>query len=514
MLILPHQNGLSLRSLPMATLCLALICIGVFFTMQHADDTIVARARQTYEASSLPSIELPRYRAWLAQQSSAQAQETLVRLQRKPKDLFPAIESDPKFREALHDLRVVTPTDIEFERWKTARQSVDELLDRRSSSSLIFQPGAPSWTRVTHAFLHPDLMRLIGDVFVLLLIGPFVEAAIGRARYLLAYVVFAIAASAAHGALAGTPLMGAAGPLAGLMAMALVLLGRRRVRISVWLLLPIVSATIPALTLTVVWAMNEIFQRSFGSLPPLTVWPELAGALAGAVAAWSLRASGSRFVNAAVATHLGGDLEEDRYTLLMREAEHAEQRGDAPMAARMREELLRMQPESVDNLRNYFVATVHAGGAEVPRALQVVLRFRSADKKAQLRPIYLRMTHAELLQLLPVPDQLRLARRLASTREDRAAVQLIDRILVDGAAREKFAPEITECLTFLHQAYSRYGLKPQAAAMQERMMSYFFRGAPSDGGGSSRFASTLHSGAARPTAIGRGPDTVFIDMSK
>jgi hypothetical protein len=180
----------------------------------------------------------------------------------------------------------------------------------------------------------------------------------------------------------------------------------------------------------------------------------------------------------------------------------------------MHRELLRMQPESVDNLRNYFNATVRAGGAEVARALRVALRFRSADKKAQLRPIYLRMTQDDLLQLLPVPDQLRLVRRLASTREDRAAVQLLDRILADGAAREEFAPQITECLTFLYQAYSRYGLKPQAAAMQERMMSYFFRGAPSDGGGSSRFASTLHTGAARPTAIGRGPDTVFIDMNK
>jgi len=513
-LILPHQNGLSLRSLPMATLCLALICIGVFFTMQHADDAVVARAQQTYESSSLPAIELPRYRAWLAQQSTAQAQETLEQLQRKPKDLFPAIESDPTFREALRGLQVVTPTDIEFERWKAARQSVDELLDRRTSSSLISQPGAPFWTRVTHAFMHPDLMRLIGNVFVLLLIGPFVEAAIGRARYLLAYLGCAIAASAAHGAFVGTPLMGAAGPLAGIMAMALVLLGRRRVRISVWLLIPIVSATIPALTLTVVWAMNEVVQRSFGSLALLTFWPELAGALAGAVAAWSVRATGSRFVDAAVATRFGGDFKEDRYTLLVREAERAEQRGDAPKAARMHRELLRMQPESVENLRKYFNATVRAGGAEVARALRVALRFRSADKKAQLRPIYLRMTQEDLLQLLLVPDQLRLVRRLASTREDRAALQLIDRILVDGAAREEFAPLITECLAFLYQAYSRYGLKPQAAAMQERMMSYFFRGAPSDGGGSSRFASTLHTGAARPTAIGRGPDTVFIDMSK
>jgi hypothetical protein len=51
--------------------------------------------------------------------------------------------------------------------------------------------------------------------------------------------------------------------------------------------------------------------------------------------------------------------------------------------------------------------------------------------------------------------------------------------------------------------------------MQERMMSYFFRGAPTDGsGGSSRFPSTLQAPSGRPTAVGRGPDTAFIDMSQ
>jgi hypothetical protein len=51
--------------------------------------------------------------------------------------------------------------------------------------------------------------------------------------------------------------------------------------------------------------------------------------------------------------------------------------------------------------------------------------------------------------------------------------------------------------------------------MQERMMSYFFRGAPTESGaGNSRFRSTLQTGASRPTAAGRGPDTAFIDMSQ
>ena len=46
-------------------------------------------------------------------------------------------------------------------------------------------------------------------------------------------------------------------------------------------------------------------------------------------------------------------------------------------------------------------------------------------------------------------------------------------------------------------------------------MSYFFRGAPTESGaGNSRFTSTLQTGASRPTAVGRGPDTAFIDMSQ
>lgn len=514
-LILPHRAGPSLRRLPLATLFLALICIGVFYTVQRTDSALQSQAELVYAASYLPSIELPRYRAWLAQQKTAQAQQALDQLQRDPTRLFAAIEADPDFRKALRSFREIAPSDIEFERWKSARQAVDDLLDRRVSALLTSQPGAPFWSRVTHAFLHPDLLRLAGNVLVLLFIGPFVEAAIGRWRYLLAYLASAMAASAVHGALSDTPLIGAAGPLAGLMAMSLVLLGQRRIRISVWLLIPIVSAKIPALTLTVVWAINEAVQRTYGSVPPLSFLPDLSGALTGAALAWVMRASSGRFVDAAVASRFGVDFNDERHMLLLREAERSQQRGDVAQAARIHRELLRMQPDSVASLRRYFDMTVIAGGAEIPHAMQVALRFRSADNKAQLRPIYLRMTRDDLLRLLSIPDQLRLVRRLASTREDRAALQLIDRILADEASREHYAPMITECLSFLYQAYSRYGLKPQASAMQERMMTYFFRGAPTeDDAGSGRIAPTPQAGSPRSVTVGRGLDTEFIDMGE
>jgi membrane associated rhomboid family serine protease len=80
------------------------------------------------------------------------------------------------------------------------------------------------WRLVTSGFLHANLIHLGMNMFILWLIGSQIEAALGRARYLLLYFVALLAGAA--GALLQAPLsltVGASGAIFGLFGALLVL---------------------------------------------------------------------------------------------------------------------------------------------------------------------------------------------------------------------------------------------------------------------------------------------------
>lgn len=85
------------------------------------------------------------------------------------------------------------------------------------------------WQLLTSAFLHLDVLHIAFNMFALWVLGPQLETALGRARYLALYLVSAFAGSAfvMWFASPGTTTVGASGALFGLMG-ALVLVAYRR----------------------------------------------------------------------------------------------------------------------------------------------------------------------------------------------------------------------------------------------------------------------------------------------
>src|SRR5690606_15057541 len=86
---------------------------------------------------------------------------------------------------------------------------------------------------VTHAFLHGDVMHLLGNMFFLAALGLLVEGALGPWRFALLYLVGAVGAglfSAAWNWGAPGGGLGASGAIAALMGAFCVLWGRRPVR--------------------------------------------------------------------------------------------------------------------------------------------------------------------------------------------------------------------------------------------------------------------------------------------
>jgi membrane associated rhomboid family serine protease len=97
-----------------------------------------------------------------------------------------------------------------------------------SDGSLIGVAEGEWWRLITATFLHYGLLHLALNMLVLWFIGPALEEYLGRARYLLLYVVAGLAGSA--GALLLDPntlAVGASGAIWGLMGAAVVLELRR-----------------------------------------------------------------------------------------------------------------------------------------------------------------------------------------------------------------------------------------------------------------------------------------------
>ncbi len=95
------------------------------------------------------------------------------------------------------------------------------------------------WRLVTAAFLHAGVLHLAFNMIALYLFGPFVERALGAARFLVAYLAMAVVSSVFVYVLTPpfTPTVGASGAVFGLIAFALVLLVKARQDVSQLLVL-------------------------------------------------------------------------------------------------------------------------------------------------------------------------------------------------------------------------------------------------------------------------------------
>ncbi len=129
-------------------------------------------------------------------------------------------------------------------------------------------------------FLHGSWMHLLGNMWFLYLFGNNVEDSMGRARFVVFYLVGGLAAALLQVALqpdSAVPMVGASGAISGVMGAYLVLYPRVRV----WTLVPIgfflTSIALPAWTMLLFWFGLQL-------LGGVTV---VAGATGGGVAFWA-----------------------------------------------------------------------------------------------------------------------------------------------------------------------------------------------------------------------------------
>ena len=83
------------------------------------------------------------------------------------------------------------------------------------------------------------------------------------------------------------------------------------------------------------------------------------------------------------------------------------------------------------------------------------------------------MSQPHVLAALPVDEQLRLARRLVATREDAAALRVLDGLLASDTLKNLYGRQIADCLLGLFTTYSRHGLRQPADDVKRRLSTHF-----------------------------------------
>ncbi|MCA1632784.1 MAG: rhomboid family intramembrane serine protease [Acidobacteria bacterium] len=120
-------------------------------------------------------------------------------------------------------------------------------------------PGSVYLTLLSSMFMHGSLLHLFGNMLYLWIFGDNLENLLGRARYLLFYLVCGVVASLSH-VLMNTgsfiPSLGASGAISGVLGGYLLLFPKRQVRVIMMRML----TTVPAVAAIGLWFVFQLIE--------------------------------------------------------------------------------------------------------------------------------------------------------------------------------------------------------------------------------------------------------------
>lgn len=139
----------------------------------------------------------------------------------------------------------------------------------------------------TSMFLHGHWLHLLGNVWILWVFGPAVEDRLGHLRFAWFYVTTGVAAGLVHALLhlgSRTPMVGASGAIAGVMAAYLVFYPWRRVTFLVPVFFLPLFVPLPAAAFLVFWFAYQLlgaYTSGFGQTGGIAFWAHVGGFVTG-----------------------------------------------------------------------------------------------------------------------------------------------------------------------------------------------------------------------------------------
>src|SRR5215471_10356777 len=150
-------------------------------------------------------------------------------------------------------------------------------------------PGPQVSHLLTSMFLHGSWMHLLGNMWFLWLFGNNVEDAMGRARFIIFYLLSGLAAAAGQvlaNLSSAVPMVGASGAISGVMGGYLVLYPHVRVFALVPIGFIITSVALPAWAMLIYWLFIQFVSglASFGgNVGGVAFWAHIGGFITGVV---------------------------------------------------------------------------------------------------------------------------------------------------------------------------------------------------------------------------------------
>lgn len=147
-------------------------------------------------------------------------------------------------------------------------------------------------TLLTYQFVHGDIFHLLSNMLFLWVFGDNVEDAMGHLKFLAFYLLSGVAGGLAHAAIqssSASPLIGASGAVAGVIAAYLMLHPRVRVWVLAFRFIPL---RIPALWVLGVWVVTQVVMVVLTPVDQIAWWAHVGGMVAGAVLILFLRRPG------------------------------------------------------------------------------------------------------------------------------------------------------------------------------------------------------------------------------
>ncbi|RCW26034.1 membrane associated rhomboid family serine protease [Ciceribacter lividus] len=166
--------------------------------------------------------------------------------------------------------------------------------------SLVLVPSP--LTSITYAFLHGNVVHLASNMLFLWVFGDNVEDALGHVRFLLFYLLCAVAGAFAHGALVPTsqsPLIGASGAIAGVVSAYVVLHPRVRIWVLVLFRFPL---PLPAFIPLLFWIGQQFWMLRFSQGDNVSWGAHVGGIAAGALLVILMRRPGVPLFDRAIVT--------------------------------------------------------------------------------------------------------------------------------------------------------------------------------------------------------------------
>jgi len=364
--------------------------------------------------------------------------------------------------------------------------------------ALTVQSWPPPWRMVTLLFVHPSGWLWFGCLFVLLLVGPFVEAAAGAVLFLVCYLGGGAFGAAVGLLLHGRTLAGdwpalwattgllvaayGARPLAGRIVGS-----RRRISLPAFAVPPFVIGI-------------QVLCAFLVGQTTIDAPADLAGAAFGVGIGAIFKLRRSRRVQGLLAPEQPSSTGAPRESALARQAREAATRLETRRATQLFQELVDLEPRRIEHLCGYLnVALLGPDETVLQDAALRLLWLRSKSHSGQLRKTFLLLTQPKVLKVLPIDEHLRLARRLVRLREDAAALKVLDAVLSDSHLRQLYGRQLADCLLGIYTGYMRRRLTSLAETIHSRLTTYFE--AHGDLGGlppATRPPGTVQSSTQRP----------------